>query len=167
MLVLWRACGRNIPPWSLFRTSFDLSGPEWGCRLCWVVWIDQLIAQGSLKSFTWIGNKFPQSSSSYRFFFFLFHLIIPLEPGQWKYQRLFKRAEKKKRKRNAHTALITSASDLSASLTHWTSFQSFEHETFWFPFVILSSSNCDSCCRQWLTRQCSFAQLNILMTKST
>lgn len=143
-----------------------ISEPEWGCRLCWVIWTDHLITRGSLKSFTWIGNKFSQSSSSYRFF---------LSPHYYtraqalKISKDFEKSwgKKKCKNRNAHPALIASAPDLSASLTHWTSLQRFEHEIFWFPFVIPSSSNYDSCCRQWLTRQCSFAQLNILMTKST
>lgn len=56
----------------------------------WINW-----SRSSLKSFTWIGNKFSQRSFSYFFFFFSPHYYLILHQSLG---RLCKRAEKKKRK---------------------------------------------------------------------
>lgn len=149
--------GVNIFPWSLFRTSF-----EW-------TWVRLQVLLGRLNGSTNLSGIFTEFhldrkqvfSELFQFFSPHYYLILNQNSGSENIKGFAK--ELRKKRKGIHTGSLDWSTCVlntsAASLTHWTSFQRFEHQIFWFPFIIPSSFNCDWCCQQWLTCQCSFSQL--------
>lgn len=142
----------------------------WGFRSYWVIWMDRLHSYESLKIFTWIGNEFSLSSSRYHFSLLL---IIIFSAGT-RSVKISKWLQKNKR--NAPWKLWRCEARVFWSylhqncLHHWPSgsfLKDSNRRYFDSPSSFRAALTVIDAADRGTTRQCSFAQLNILTKESS